>query len=197
MAIFPTDAVRRDEAVGLFTVAKNHLHDRLIVNPAVLNSRMATLTKTQTLASGSRFTLMSRGPDEVLRLSRDDLREFYHTFIVSSARARRNCIGVRFQARELRSFRAFDPAKHEGRRLYLALRTLAMGDSLAVELAQEAHLRLEETVNCPFYEFLAIDDHIEAMKAVLWLLEAGNAFEALGLRPKPTPSARLRRRFLR
>eukprot|EP00439_Symbiodinium_sp_Y106_P042830 s3642_g5.t1 len=34
-------------------------------------------------------------------------------------------------------------------------------------------------------------------QAVLWLLEAGNAFEALGLRPKPTPSARLRRRFLR
>ncbi|CAE7244054.1 unnamed protein product [Symbiodinium natans] len=34
-------------------------------------------------------------------------------------------------------------------------------------------------------------------QAVLWLLEAGNAFEALGLRPKPTPPARLRRRFLR
>ena len=47
---------------------------------------------------------------------------------------------------ELAGFNAFVPALHTGLPLYVALRTLAMGDSLAVELAQESHLRLLESV---------------------------------------------------
>ena len=181
LAIFPAAAVRRDEAVGLFTVAKDQDYDRLIVNPTVLNSRMATISRqTRTLAPGSMFSLIALAPDEALRLSSDDLREYYHTFIVSRARAKRNCIGLAFSASELSGFRAFDPSEHAGRPLYLALRTLAMGDSLAVELAQESHLRLLESVGAMrpservcsrhplprsrFLEFLAIDDHIGAMK---------------------------------
>ena len=91
-----------------------------------------------------------------------------------------SAIGLAFSASELSGFRAFDPSEHAGRPLYLALRTLAMGDSLAVELAQESHLRLLESVGAMrpservcsrhplprsrFLEFLAIDDHIGAMK---------------------------------
>ena len=143
LAIFPAAAVRRDEAVGLFTVAKDRDYDRLIVNPAVLNSRMATISRqTRTLAPGSMFSLIALAPDEALRLSSDDLREYYHTFIVSRARAKRNCIGLAFSDSELSGFRAFDSSEHAGRPLYLALRTLAMGDSLAIKLTQESHLRL-------------------------------------------------------
>ena len=84
-------SVRRDEAVGLFTVAKDQDYDRLIVNPTVLNSRMATISpQTRTLAPGSMFSLIALAPDEALRLSSDDLREYYHTFIVSRARAKRH-----------------------------------------------------------------------------------------------------------
>ena len=104
-----------------------------------------------------------------------DLKEFYHTFVVSPARARRNSIGMVLRDWELAGFKAFVPALHTG-----LLRTLAMGDSLAVELAQESHLRLLESVGAMrpservcyrqplprgrFLEFLAIDDHIGAMK---------------------------------
>ena len=115
LAIFPAAAVRRDEAVGLFTVAGARLHV---------------------------FSLIALAPDEALRLSSDDLREVYHTFIVSRARAKRNCIGLAFSDSELSGFRAFDSSEHAGRPLYLALRTLAMGDSLAIKLTQESHLRL-------------------------------------------------------
>ena len=95
--------------------------------------------------------------------------------MVSPARARRNSIGMVFRDWELAGFKAFVPALHTG-----LLRTLAMGDSLAVELAQESHLRLLESVGAMrpservcyrqplprgrFLEFLAIDDHIGAMK---------------------------------
>ena len=61
--------------------------------------------------------------------------------MVSPARARRNSIGMVFRDWELAGFKAFVPALHTG-----LLRTLAMGDSLAVELAQESHLRLLESV---------------------------------------------------
>ena len=106
LAIFPAAAVRRDEAVGLLTVAKDQDYDRLIVNPTVLNSRTATISRqTRTLAPGSMFSLIALAPDEALRLSSDDLREFYHTFIVSRARAKRNCIGLAFSDSEPRALR--------------------------------------------------------------------------------------------
>ena len=98
LAIFLASAVRRDEAT-LFKVAKDHLRDRPIVNSAVLSSCMATIkSQTRTLAPGSTFTLVAFAANETLRLSSDDLLEFYHTFIVSLARACRNCIGLHFRA---------------------------------------------------------------------------------------------------
>ena len=147
LALFDVQSVRRDEAVGAFAVPKDADYDRLILNPTVVNGRMATVSEqTRTLAPGSMLCLIGLRPNERLRFSSDDLREYYCTFIVSEARAKRNSLAMQFEAAELSHLKAFDPAKHSGRRLYIALRTLAMGDSLAVELAQEAHLHLLESV---------------------------------------------------
>ena len=179
LALFDVQSVRRDEAVGVFAVPKDADYDRLILNPTVVNGRMATVSEqTRTLAPGSMLCLIGLRPNERLRFSSDDLREYYYTFIVSEARAKRNSLAMQFEAAELSHLKAFDPAKHSGRRLYIALRTLAMGDSLAVELAQEAHLHLLESVGAmtptervcyrapmprgPFFELLAIDDHVGA-----------------------------------
>ena len=141
LALFPTDALRKDEAVGAFAVPKDSDFD--LLNPTIVNGRMGSISdQTRTLAPGSMLCLIGLRPGERLRFCSDDLREYYYTFIVSEARAKRNALAMPFAATELSHLSAFDPSKHSGRQLYVALRTLAMGDSLAVELAQEAHLHL-------------------------------------------------------
>ena len=114
--------------------------------------------------------------NERLVISGDDLGEFYCTFKVSPARARRNALAVVCDAEDFREFACWDPAL-AGRRVVPALAALAMGGSLAVELAQASHLGLlqKEVGACgaselvvyrapfprgPFWEILAIDGHV-------------------------------------
>ena len=178
LAIFPASDVRPGEQVGLFCIPKDSEWDRLILNPVVVNSRTASYSRfTRLLAPGQLLTLLLLPSDtHVLRMNADDLSEMYYTSVVSDARARRNCLNLRFRASELDGFRAFrgcPPADS----YVIGLRALAMGDSLAVEFAQASHWMLLATraqsmradqVLCyrhPFrrgdtVEMLAIDDHV-------------------------------------
>ena len=109
----------------------------------------------------------------MLRVNADDLSEMYYTFVVSDARARRNCLNLRFSAAELSGFRAFRGCSSADSYV-IGLRAL---DSLAVEFAQASHWMLLATraqsmrpdqVLCyrhPFprgdmVEMLAIDDRV-------------------------------------
>lgn len=177
LRIFPTSEVNHDEAVGIFAVGKDATWDRLILNPVVINGRMKAYSNyTKSLAPGCLIGLVQLAESEVLRISADDLAEMYYTFMVPDARARRNSLRMKFEPRELQGLSAFNPAKHTTS-CYLALGALAMGDSLAVEIAQQAHfqvlvqlagsLRDSERVayrrpfpRGKFFEFLAIDDHL-------------------------------------
>ena len=79
--LIPCDNVRREEAVGLFAVSKDQQYDRLIVNPAVINSRQLSYTNfTKTLAPGALVCLLRLAAHENLVISSDDLCEFYYTF---------------------------------------------------------------------------------------------------------------------
>ena len=176
-----TDAVREEEAVGLFAVGKDLEYDRLIINPTVINSRMYGCNSyTKTLAPGHLIGLIRLLPEEHLVISSDDLSEYYYTFQVSFARACRNAIGVKFEGRDFLDYACYDPALHNSP-VYLCLSTLAMGDSLAVEIAQQAHYNLLKMLGGamlesevlqyrkpvprgPFYELLTIDDHIGLQK---------------------------------
>ena len=176
LKIFKCSEVNHDEAVGIFAVGKDATWDRLILNP-VINGRMKSYSNyTKSLAPGCLVGLVQLAPDEVLRISADDLAEMYYTFMVPDERAKRNCIRMKFSPRELSQFSSFNPTEHTSS-CYLALGALAMGDSLAVEIAQQAHfqvlvqlagsLRDSERVayrkpfpRGKFYEFLAIDDYL-------------------------------------
>ena len=124
--------------------------------------------------------LLNLKEDEVFRFSADDLSDFYYTFKVSKARAFRNCVRFVFTADEVSHLKCFDPTLPHTHYL-VALQTLAMGDSLAVEIAQQAHFNVlrylcgsmlpSETMKyrepCPrsdFVELLAIDDHVGVQK---------------------------------
>ena len=176
-ALIPVHCVPEDEAVGLFAVNKDSEYDRLIVNPTVVNSRMyGCNTYTKTLAPGHLIGLIRLHADECLAISSDDLCEFYYTFRVSPQRAARNAIGTVFLGKEFEGFSCYDP-QYADQSVYICLRTLAMGDSLAVEIAQQSHFNLLRTIadsmrpdeilqyrhpipRGPFYELLTIDDHI-------------------------------------
>ena len=170
-----------DEAVGLFSVPKDVTYDRLIVNPTVINSRMFKVSDaTKSLAPGAMLGLLTLEPHELWRFNADDLTDFYYTFQVTSSRAARNAIRRKFHSSEVAHFSCYDTS-HDGHDLLICLSTLAMGDSLAVEVAQQAHgnvlrklcgaMRSNEVLKyrspCPrgdFVELLAIDDHVGLQK---------------------------------
>ena len=191
LAIFPASSVHPGEQVGLFCIPKDAEWDRLILNPVVVNSRTASYSRfTRLLAPGQLLSLLHLpSPDHVLRMNADDLSEMYYTFIVTDARARRNSLNMRFRAAELEGFKAFAlcPVADE---YVIALRALAMGDSLAVEFAQASHWMLlstraqamrPEEVLCyrhPFprgntIEMLAIDDHVSVQVLTRQQLASG------------------------
>ena len=176
LKLIPCEDVDPQETVGLFAVPKDDEFDRLIINPTVLNSRMAGYScYTKKLAPGALLSLLSLQPNQVFRYCADDLSDFYYTFKVSDARAKRNCIGKKIFASEVKNLACYDP--HSSGPFYPALATLAMGDNHAVEIAQKRHhalLELEASCMRPFetleyrkpvrrgdfIELLAIDDHI-------------------------------------
>eukprot|EP00435_Cladocopium_sp_Y103_P069666 s198_g33.t1 len=209
--LVPLDDKDFDEAVGLFCVPKDSEHDRLIVNPVTINSRMHTITRsTKELAPGSMLGLLHLEDDQAFRFSADDLTDYYYTFVVSEERGKRNALRVVFQSQEVEHFQCFRPDMH-GRPLLICLRTLAMGDNMAVEIAQQAHsnvlkflcgaLKPEETLRyrvavprSDFVELLAIDDHVGIQRLPLSQLaekpklrdsivfeKAGKAYKKVGL----------------
>ena len=116
---------------------------------------------------------------EWLELCSDDLREFYYTFRVSHTRARRNVLRAVLRESFARTLSCWSPDL-AGSAVCPALAVLAMGDNLAVEVAQSAHEGLLRSVGAlepservvarrplprgPFYEMLNIDDHTGLMR---------------------------------
>eukprot|EP00438_Fugacium_kawagutii_P010778 Skav220890 [mRNA] locus=scaffold3880:13453:20349:+ [translate_table: standard] len=183
LALFPCSEVDPHEAVGIFSVPKDQTYDRLIINPTVINSRMMPYSSyTKRLAPGSLLALLTLKPDEAFRFCADDLSDFYYTFKVPRARAKRNCIGTRVFPSEVAHLSCYDPTVPGP--YYPSLATLAMGDGHAVEIAQGAHhalLQLEAGCMLDdevleyrrpiprgnFIELLAIDDHIGVQRVPL------------------------------
>ena len=65
-----------------------------------------------------------------------------YVFEVNEARAHRNTISRDVRGSEVRGLKAFPADAGNADRLVAALRTMAMGDSNACEIAQESHLAI-------------------------------------------------------
>ena len=166
-----------DEAVGIFGVPKDSKFDRLIINPKTINSRMFSISdSTKDLSPGSMLSMLHLPKGTSFRFCADDLTDFYYTFCVNNTRATRNAFRFPFHAGDLKHLKCYHPT-FEGKEVLVCLQTLAMGDSLAVEIAQQSHgnvlrklagaLRMEEFLRyrkpiprSDFIELLAIDDHV-------------------------------------
>ena len=175
--IFRKDEISFDESVGIFAVPKDSQWDRLILNPQTANGRLQQFSHfTKELAPGSMFCLLRLEPHQMVRISADDLAEMYYTIKVPEARAKRNSVGCLFDADELAHLQCFNRFRHHGP-CVIALSALAMGDSWAVEFAQQSHHNVLRFLagsmlehqrvayrkpfpRSSFLEWLAIDDHI-------------------------------------
>ena len=179
--LIPKASKDMEEATGIFCVPKDSKFDRLIINPRTINSRMFTISQsTKELAPGCLLGLLHLEPHEMFRFSADDLTDFYYTFLVSPKRAMRNAFKMVFKGSDFEGFKCFRP-ELKNQEVLLCLQTLAMGDNLAVEVAQQAHCNVlrylcgamvpEESLRyrhpvprSDFIELLAIDDHVGLQK---------------------------------
>ena len=135
--------ITENYASGLFAVAKDQWKDRLI-----LDSRGANLLERppqrwiQSLACGEALVKILLGRSETIRVSDNDLRDYYYLFEISEARSKRNALVGPMHAKKISHLAAVRAKGYDDGMVFGSLRSLAMGDSWAVELAQTAHLSL-------------------------------------------------------
>ena len=160
---------------GLFAVYKSDEVDRQILNPIPENARCFSISdSTLSLAHASLLGQIFIASDQNLVIGSDDLKDFYHGFVVSDIHAGRNHIHGVFRGSDFRGFNAYNP-ELDDQLVVGCFRSLAMGTSYAVETAQHAHSVLLQRASClrssdqvaykfpfprgPGFELLCIDDH--------------------------------------
>ena len=70
----------------------------------------------------------------------EDLREFYHAFVISTQRVRRNALACEVRPGQVSHLKCFQKKHWNEERLIPCLNTMAMGDCHAVSFGQVSHL---------------------------------------------------------
>ena len=151
----PCDAEGRPLRAGYFALRKSDDVDRTICNRRPQNSQLRpALLLREVVPHGSQFCDLSLGPEEVLRISLDDLPDYYHTCKVSDAKARWNAIGPLVDVNTWQGSKAlgrlekklgasgFAELLQSGERIQPIQSNLVMGDSFAVQEAQIGHMNV-------------------------------------------------------
>eukprot|EP00435_Cladocopium_sp_Y103_P064249 s246_g25.t4 len=141
LALVPVDEVRWHYRNGMFSIPKDGKRDRMVLDarpPNVLEHTedvwIASLGSTQ------QFAHYFLEEDEVARVFAEDLREFYHSFLISDERVKRNALAMEVEPREVAHLKCYDSAMSGHKLLVPCLKTMAMGDCNAVSFGQIAHL---------------------------------------------------------
>ena len=127
---------------GLFAVGKDSSKDRLIFDSRPFNTLESPPARwVASMSSALNLTDIHLKENQDLTCSGTDLREFYYSFEVNHQRLIRNSLLYCTTVDKVSGFKCCtnDIRAHQGK-VFLALRTLAMGDCCAVELAQTAHV---------------------------------------------------------
>lgn len=130
-------------AGGMFAVPKDLARDRLVLDARPGNTLCEPPAYwSASMASASVLLPIVLEPHEEIRVSSADLKDYFYLFQVSGQRLQKNLLQGALDEEECREVfgkpcREF--AEADGR-VRVALSTLAMGDSAAVEFAQGSHL---------------------------------------------------------
>ena len=136
----PSD-VRMRFRNGIFAVPKDGSRDRMVLDarpPNMLED--ATCSWINSLASVSQLDHVFLRTDQEMRMFAEDLREFYHAFLISEQRTRRNALACEVRPEQVSHFKCFKEELRSEKFLVPCLGTMAMGDCQAVTMGQVSHL---------------------------------------------------------
>ncbi|CAE7553167.1 unnamed protein product, partial [Symbiodinium sp. CCMP2456] len=118
---------------GLFGVAKNEAEDRLIFDRRPENATMEKISWAK-LPSGACFTRLLLSPEEYLRGSGDDLRNYYYTLRLPENWIKHTAVGRRLSPHVRRELGLCPRREYR-----LCFRVLGMGDINGCDIAQAVH----------------------------------------------------------
>lgn len=134
-------SVRTGLENGLFCIPKDCARDRLIMDARAPNAcECSDSPWIKSLGSLQQFNHVFLKPGERLLLHAEDLKEYYHSFIISEQRQLRNALKISYLPSELRHLQCFDESLLSCERVVPCLNTMAMGDTNSVTFGQVSHL---------------------------------------------------------
>ena len=143
LSLFGEEECRKGLGNGLFAIPKDQTRDRMILDARRPNSVESSEKRwIYSLGSLVQFQHLFLAEEEDLYLYAEDLREFYHCFVVGLQRQKRNFLEGSFYVSEVEHLDAFEERLRSFKKIVGALRTLAMGDTNAVAFGQVSHLSM-------------------------------------------------------
>ena len=112
----------------------------------ILDARPANLCETaesrwiKSLSSLSQLHHIFLEPGKQLIMHTEDLREYYHAFLIPRQRQQRNAFKAVFRLHEVRHLKCYSSVLDDEEWVVPALDTMAMGDLNSVAFGQTAHL---------------------------------------------------------
>ncbi|CAE6927060.1 unnamed protein product [Symbiodinium sp. CCMP2592] len=140
LRLFAESEIRPRLRNGLFSVAKDSSRDRMVLDARPPNQAEETETRwIRSLGTLEQFQFIYLPDESMFEIHTEDLKEFYHSFIVGEQRAKRNALALELTFEDVSHLRACSKSLR-GCRIVPSLNTMAMGDLNAVALGQTAHL---------------------------------------------------------
>eukprot|EP00438_Fugacium_kawagutii_P032685 Skav221346 [mRNA] locus=scaffold1845:125657:130120:- [translate_table: standard] len=149
LKLLPEDKIRMPFRNGMFSIPKDALRDRMVLDarpPNCLEDGRGS-DWIGSLGSVAQFNHWFLRDDESAVVFSEDIREYYHAFLISPQRVRRNALALEVAPHEISHLDCFEPWMWKCKRLVPCLATMAMGDCRAVTYGQVAHLSC--LLRCP------------------------------------------------
>eukprot|EP00438_Fugacium_kawagutii_P030227 Skav219520 [mRNA] locus=scaffold30:151922:156355:+ [translate_table: standard] len=143
LALLPFSAVREGLACGMFAIPKDQQRDRLIIDARPANACEQSEDRwVYSLGSVHQLLHIFLQSNQRLVMHCEDLRDFYHSFIIGEQRRQRNGLKLCFRPSQVAHLKCFQPWMHDEEWLVPSLDTMAMGDTNSVAFGQVSHLSL-------------------------------------------------------
>lgn len=141
LQLVDSEQVRPGLECGGFAIPKDAARDRLILDARPGNKFEQTESRwINSLGAVHQFTHFFLRDHERLQFFTEDLREFYHSFIIGEQRQLRNSLKLRFSPKEVSGYSCFRSELWNAKSVTAILNTMAMGDCNAVAYGQASHL---------------------------------------------------------
>ena len=182
--LFDPSVAPPDERSGLFCIRKDDKWDRLIMDARPPNRKEGNLRRwMKYMASVSPLLNIYLPRGHFLSIWGDDVSDYYYQFLISRKRCVRNVLVGEWPPSLFKDFKCFRPHFHRLPTVCVALNTMAMGDTNAVEFGQAALMSVllragaicpkslvyhgSTTPRGPYFAGVIIDDHcgVEIVRA--------------------------------